>query len=115
CEQALARLAGAGTGVEEGHVDLGASSAILGAVAAAVNQHRFGGLLREHAAALPPTFRQRLEAGARLGREPLLQGLHGRTAMFRQVQALFEQADVVATPTLSAPAVLAEADPSADL
>ncbi|KZK25963.1 MULTISPECIES: amidase [Delftia] len=115
CEQALARLAGAGAGVEEGHVDLGASSAILGAVAAAVNQHRFGDLLREHAAALPPTFRQRLQAGARLGREPLLQGLHGRTAMFRQVQALFEQADVVATPTLSAPAVLAEAEPSADL
>ena len=115
CEQLLQRLAGEGVAVEPGHLDLGASSTILAAVATGPNQPRFAALLREQAQALPESLRRRLQAGAGLERDALLQGLRDRTALFRQVQAEFAQADVIATPTLSAPPVNAEADPSAPL
>lgn len=115
CEQVLATLAGAGVRVDRGHVDLGASSAILAAVAAVPNQARFAALLRDHAQALPPSLRSRLQAGASLDRDTVLQGLRDRTALFRQVQAVLQEVDVIATPTLSAPAVEAEADPAAPL
>ncbi|XAH24023.1 amidase [Xylophilus sp. GW821-FHT01B05] len=115
CEQALQGLAGLGASVEEGHMDLSASSPILGAIAGALNQHKFGGLLRERADGFPPSVRARLEAGAGITRQQLQQGLIDRTDYFRRVQTLFEQADVLVTPTLSAPPVLAQADPTAPL
>lgn len=115
CEQALARLGGLGARVQQQHADLGDSSAILGAIAGPLNQHRYGELLREHGDALPASFRARLEAGAKLTREQLQQGLVDRTSLFRRVQALFVEADVLATPTLAAPPVLAQADPAASL
>lgn len=115
CERLLLRLSGEGVAVEPGHLDLSASSAILAAVATGPNQPRFTALLRDHAHALPDSLRRRLQAGAGLERDALLQGLRDRTALFRQVQAVFEQADVIATPTLSAPPVAAEADPAAPL
>lgn len=115
CEQALHRLAGLGAAVARRHADLAASSAILAAIAGALNQHRYGHLLREHGEDLPAGFRARVQAGGELTCRQLQQGLVDRTSFFRRVQALFEDADVLATPTLSAPPVPAQADPTAPL
>lgn len=115
CEQALQRLAGAGAEVQTRHADLSASSPILAAIAGPYNHHKFAEQLARAPEGFPPSFRARLEAAGRMTREQLQQGLIDRTQYFRKVQALFEASDVLVTPTLSAPAVLAQADPAAPL
>ena len=115
CEQALQRLAGLGAEVSTRHADLSASSQILGAIAGPYNHHKFAERLEREPQGYPAGFRARLEAAGRMTRAQLQQGLIERTQFFRTVQALFAQSDLLATPTLSAPPVLAEADPAAPL
>ncbi|MEG1767171.1 MAG: amidase [Comamonas sp.] len=115
CEQALQRLAGLGAEVDTRHADLSASSPILAAIAGPYNHHKFAEQLERAPEGFPPGFRARLEAAGRMTRQQLQQGLVDRTQYFRTVQALFATSDVLVTPTLSAPAVLAEADPTAPL
>ncbi|HND99263.1 MAG TPA: amidase, partial [Plasticicumulans sp.] len=69
CEQALQRLTGLGAVLTWRQADLSASSPILAAIAGALNQHRYGPLLREHGEALPASFRTRVQAAAELTRE----------------------------------------------
>jgi len=115
CEQALQRLAGLGAEVDTRHADLSASSPILAAIAGPYNHHKFAEQLARAPEGFPPGFRARLEAAGRMTRQQLQQGLVDRTQYFRTVQALFETCDMLVTPTLSAPAVLAQADPAAPL
>ena len=91
--------------VEEIEVDLRASADIIFAVTPPVIYGQFGSRLAEFAEKLDPTCRSVIERGAGGLAHAYQAALMQRTALFRQVQRLFDTYDFLVTPTLSAPAL----------
>jgi aspartyl-tRNA(Asn)/glutamyl-tRNA(Gln) amidotransferase subunit A len=91
--------------VEEIEVDLRASADIIFAVTPPAFYALFGSRLAEFAEKLDPTCRSVIERGASGLAHTYQAALMQRTALFRQVQRLFESYDFLVTPTLSAPAL----------
>ena len=94
-----------GAEVEEIEVDLRASADIIFAVTPPAFYAQFGSRLAEFAEKLDPTCRSVIERGASGLAHAYHAALMQRTALFRQVQRLFESYDFLVTPTLSAPAL----------
>jgi aspartyl-tRNA(Asn)/glutamyl-tRNA(Gln) amidotransferase subunit A len=94
-----------GAAVEEIEVDLRVSADIIFAVTPAAFYAQYGARLPEFAEKLDPTFRMVIEAGARGLAHEHQTALILRTALYRQVQKLFERFDLLVMPTLAAPAL----------
>jgi aspartyl-tRNA(Asn)/glutamyl-tRNA(Gln) amidotransferase subunit A len=104
---AVALLAENGAEVEEIEVDLRASADIIFAVTPPAFYALHNARLSESAEKLDTTFRLVIERGASGLAHAHQSALMLRTALFRQVQRLFEDYDFLVTPTLSAPALAA--------
>jgi aspartyl-tRNA(Asn)/glutamyl-tRNA(Gln) amidotransferase subunit A len=103
--EAIDELQQNGAIVEEIDVDLRVSADIIFAVTPAVVYALVGSGLPKFAEKLDPTFRLVIEGGQRGLAHEYQQALMLRTQLFRRVQQLFERFDMLAMPTLSAPAL----------
>lgn len=99
---AVAKLAEAGARVEAVapacFMDVYGTYRVL---ATAAHAARMGHLVDSHA--LTPSMRDSIQRGMRWSGAEVIRAQDRRTALFRGVQALFEQFDVVVTPTVTAP------------
>ena len=71
---------------------------------------RFAGLLADRRDELDPSFVRTLEEGDAIDVVTLRRALQDRTQVFRSVQRLFADADLLLTPTVAMPAPLASQD-----
>jgi aspartyl-tRNA(Asn)/glutamyl-tRNA(Gln) amidotransferase subunit A len=102
---AVEQLQENGAAVEEIEVSLRASADIIFAVSPPMFHAQYGSGLGEFADKFDPTCRMVIESGARVLATDYQAALMQRTALFRQVQRLFETYDFLVMPTLSAPAL----------
>jgi aspartyl-tRNA(Asn)/glutamyl-tRNA(Gln) amidotransferase subunit A len=104
---AVEQLQEHGGEVEEIEVDLRVSADIIFTITPPAFYAQLGSRLPEFADKLDPTFRSVIEAGADALAHVHQAALMQRTALFRQVQRLFDRCDFLVMPTLSAPALAA--------
>ena len=102
---AVEQLQENGAAVEEIEVSLRASADIIFAVSPPMFHAQYGSGLAEFADKFDSTCRMVIEGGARVLATDYQAALMQRTALFRQVQRLFETYDFLVMPTLSAPAL----------
>ncbi|WP_291296869.1 amidase [Elioraea sp.] len=74
---------------------------------------RLGPRLAAERASLSPSLTETIERGLARSAAEVLDAAQRRTALYRKVVALFDRIDVLATPTISAPAPPTELDPFA--
>lgn len=74
---------------------------------------RFGARLAQYRQLLDPSFVETIERGLARSATELVAATQRRTVLFRQIVALFSRIDVLATPTISAPAPATGLDPFA--
>ena len=103
--EAVNQLQENGATVEEIEVDLRVSADIIFAVTPAALYAAYGARLSEFVDKLDPTCRLVMEAGTRGLAHEREAAFILRTALFREVQKLFERFDLLVMPTLSAPAL----------
>lgn len=109
CSAAAEKLRGAGAEVIEVSLDLSDSGQTFANIVLPLKRHFLGERYPAEAEQLSPNFRGWLEASyPKLDAEILLATQFARSRLFHRVQTLFEQVDVLLTPTLSAPPVAAE-------
>ena len=104
---AVEQLQQYGGEVEEIEVDLRVSADLIFTITPPAFYAQYGSRLPEFADKLDPTFRSVIEAGADALAHVYQAALMQRTALFRQVQRLFDSYDFLVMPTLSAPALAA--------
>ncbi len=110
CAGALGAFSELGARVAELTAPFENPEAVWFATNGAYRMAQFGHLLERHRAIMCPTFvRQMDRVGAITGAE-LYAAIFARTRLFRQVQAWFDDCDIVAMPTLSRPAVPIDQD-----
>ena len=101
CGEALAALAGAGAAVEEAGAPFENPEAVWFVVNGSYRMAQFGHHLKQHRAIMDPVFVRQMDRVASHSAQELYQAIFQRTALYRQVQAWFETAEIVAMPTLS--------------
>jgi aspartyl-tRNA(Asn)/glutamyl-tRNA(Gln) amidotransferase subunit A len=76
----------------------------------AYRRAQFGHHLERHRAIMCPTFVRQMDRVASYSAAELYEAIFARTRLYRQVQAWFDTADIVAMPTLSRPALPIDQD-----
>jgi len=110
CETALATLADLGARVDELTGEFTNPVTIWFVNNGAYRMAQFGHHLKQHRAIMCPTFVRQMDQVASFSAAELYAAIFERTKLYRQVQAWFEEADIVAMPTLSRSAVPIEQD-----
>jgi aspartyl-tRNA(Asn)/glutamyl-tRNA(Gln) amidotransferase subunit A len=110
CEAALATFGALGATVDELTVPFSNPEAVWFVNNGAYRMAQFGHHLRAHRAIMCPTFVRQMDRVANYSAAELYAAIFERTALYRQVQAWFEHADIVAMPTLSRSAVPIDQD-----
>jgi aspartyl-tRNA(Asn)/glutamyl-tRNA(Gln) amidotransferase subunit A len=110
CGEALAALAGLGAAVEEHTAPFENPEAVWFVVNGSYRMAQFGHHLARHRAIMDPVFVRQMDRVASYSAQELYQGIFQRTQLYRQVQAWFEDADIVAMPTLSRTALPLDQD-----
>ncbi|MBX9698516.1 MAG: amidase, partial [Acetobacteraceae bacterium] len=110
CGEALAALAGCGAAVTETEAPFENPEAVWFVVNGSYRMAQFGHHLAKHRAIMDPVFVRQMDRVASYSAQELYAGIFQRTALYRAVQAWFEEADIVAMPTLSRPALPIEQD-----
>ncbi len=109
-EAARRGLAGLGAAVEEHAAPFENPEAVWFVVNGSYRMAQFGHHLARHRAIMCPTFVRQMDRVADYSARELYEGIFQRTALYRQVQAWFGDADVVAMPTLSRAALPIDQD-----
>lgn len=110
CGEALEALAGIGAAVTETEAPFENPEAVWFVVNGSYRMAQFGHHLAKHRAIMDPVFVRQMDRVASYSAQELYQGIFQRTALFRAVQAWFEDADIVAMPTLSRTALPIDQD-----
>ena len=110
CEAALAAFAMLGAQVDELTGEFTNPETIWFVNNGAYRMAQFGHHLRRHRDIMCPTFVRQMDRVANFSAAELYSAIFERTKLYRQVQAWFEHADIVAMPTLSRSAVPIEQD-----
>lgn len=110
CESALATLAGLGATVSELTSHFENPESVWFVNNGAYRRAQFGHHLEQHRAIMCPTFVRQMDQVASYSAAELYEAVFARTRLYRQVQAWFENADIVAMPTLSRPALPIDQD-----
>jgi len=105
CESALETLAALGAHVDELTGEFTNPETIWFVNNGAYRMAQFGHHLRQHRDIMCPTFVRQMDRVASYSAAELYAAIFERTKLYRQVQAWFDQADIVAMPTLSRTAV----------
>jgi aspartyl-tRNA(Asn)/glutamyl-tRNA(Gln) amidotransferase subunit A len=110
CEAALATFGALGATVDELTVPFSNPEAVWFVNNGAYRMAQFGHHLRAHRAIMCPTFVRQMDRVANYSAAELYAAIFERTTLYRQVQAWFDHADIVAMPTLSRSAVPIDQD-----
>ena len=101
CEAALAALAELGAAVQEHDAAFENPEAVWFVNNGAYRMAQFGHHLRQHRAIMDPTFVRQMDRVANYSAAELYAAIFQRTRLYRQVQAWFDECDILAMPTLS--------------
>jgi aspartyl-tRNA(Asn)/glutamyl-tRNA(Gln) amidotransferase subunit A len=110
CEAALQTFATLGATIDELTVPFTNPEAVWFVNNGAYRMAQFGHHLRQHRAIMCPTFVRQMDRVANYSAAELYAAIFERTNLYRQVQAWFQHADIVAMPTLSRSAVPIDQD-----
>jgi aspartyl-tRNA(Asn)/glutamyl-tRNA(Gln) amidotransferase subunit A len=110
CEAAVEILAGLGAAVSELTTPFDNPESVWFVNNGAYRRAQFGHHLEQHRAIMCPTFVRQMDRVASYSAAELYEAIFARTRLYRQVQAWFDSADIVAMPTLSRPALPIDQD-----
>ena len=110
CEAALAVFAELGAVVEPVADDFASTEPVWLVLTQSFWNARFRRYVPEFGARMSETLLRQMDNGAGLSAIALQQAMFERTRIFREVEAWFEDCDIVATPTLSCTALAIEHD-----
>jgi aspartyl-tRNA(Asn)/glutamyl-tRNA(Gln) amidotransferase subunit A len=105
CEAAVATLVGLGAEVSELTTPFENPESVWFVNNGAYRRAQFGHHLERHRDIMCPTFVRQMDRVASYSAAELYAAIFERTRLYRQVQAWFDSADIVAMPTLSRPAL----------
>ncbi|HEV8678706.1 MAG TPA: amidase family protein, partial [Stellaceae bacterium] len=110
CERALAVFADLGAVVEPGPDDFAGTEPIWLVLTQSFWNARFRQYVPEFGEEMSETLLRQMDNGASLDAVALQEAMFARTRVFREVQAWFDDCDIVATPTLSRTALAIDHD-----
>jgi aspartyl-tRNA(Asn)/glutamyl-tRNA(Gln) amidotransferase subunit A len=110
CEAAVGVLAELGAAVSELTSPFENPESVWFVNNGAYRRAQFGHHLETHRAIMCPTFVRQMDRVASYSAAELYEAIFARTRLYRQVQAWFENADIVAMPTLSRTALPIDQD-----
>ena len=110
CETALGVLAGLGCDVTDLTAPFENPESVWFVNNGSYRRAQFGHHLERHRAIMCPTFVRQMDRVASYSAAELYEAIFARTRLYRQVQAWFDTADIVAMPTLSRPALPIDQD-----
>ncbi len=110
CESAIGALAELGASVTELTTPFDNPESVWFVNNGAYRRAQFGHHLEQHRAIMCPTFVRQMDRVASYSAAELYEAIFARTRLYRQVQAWFDTADIVAMPTLSRPALPIDQD-----
>lgn len=110
CAEAVQALTALGATAEETDAPFENPEAVWFVVNGSYRMAQFGHHLARHRAIMCPTFVRQMDRVKSYSAQELYAAIFQRTALYRQVQAWFEQADIVAMPTLSRTALPIDQD-----
>lgn len=110
CEAATLALATLGATVEEHTLPFDNPESVWFVVNGSYRMAQFGHHLAAHRTIMCPTFVRQMDRVASYSAQELYAGIFQRTALYRQVQAWFDDADIIAMPTLSRTALPIDQD-----
>jgi aspartyl-tRNA(Asn)/glutamyl-tRNA(Gln) amidotransferase subunit A len=110
CEAAVGALAELGATVSELTTPFENPESVWFVNNGAYRRAQFGHHLQRHRAIMCPTFVRQMDRVASYSAAELYEAIFARTRLYRQVQAWFDTADIVAMPTLSRPALPIDQD-----
>ena len=110
CEAAVAALADLGATVSEQTTPFENPESVWFVNNGSYRRAQFGHHLEKHRAIMCPTFVRQMDRVASYSAAELYEAIFARTHLYRQVQAWFDTADIVAMPTLSRPALPIDQD-----
>ena len=105
CEAAVKALGGLGAEVEEIDLDLTASVDMLFVLVGARLHAAYGDKLEEFGERIDPSLRQAIEDGAKWTGADVFEAAFLRVKLFKDVEALFSNFDLIATPTVTMPTI----------
>ena len=101
CGEALRDLAGLGATVEEHEAPFENPESVWFVVNGSYRMAQYDHHLARHRAIMCPTFVRQMDRVASHSAQELYQGIFRRTELYRRIQSWFEEADILAMPTLS--------------
>lgn len=110
CETAIEVLSGLGATVSDLTTPFENPESVWFVNNGAYRRAQFGHHLEQHRAIMCPTFVRQMDRVASYSAAELYEAIFARTRLYRQVQAWFDTADIVAMPTLSRPALPIDQD-----
>ena len=105
CQDAVAALADLGATVTELTTPFENPESVWFVNNGSYRRAQFGHHLEKHRDIMCPTFVRQMDRVASYSAAELYEAIFARTRLYRQVQAWFDTADIVAMPTLSRPAL----------
>ncbi|WP_207539913.1 amidase [Sabulicella rubraurantiaca] len=110
CGEAMGTLAELGAAVEETVPSFTNPEAVWFVVNGSYRMAQFGHHIAQHREIMCPTFVRQMDRVASYSAQELYRGIFQRTELYREVQSWFDQADIVAMPTLSRTALPIDQD-----
>ncbi len=108
CERAVETFRGLGAEVVAVDIDLSEAVDILFVLVGALAHAAYADKMPEFGERIDRSLRMGIEQGATLSAGDLEKALFGRAALFRKVEAVLAEHDLLATPTLTRPAIAAD-------
>ena len=108
CEEAVDAFRALGAEVEPVETDLSEAVDILLAIVGALASAAFADKLPEFGDRIDRSLRMGIERGGELSAADLEKALFGRAALFRKVEAVLAEHDLLVTPCLTRPAIAAD-------
>jgi aspartyl-tRNA(Asn)/glutamyl-tRNA(Gln) amidotransferase subunit A len=110
CAEAVQALATLGAATDETDAPFENPEAVWFVVNGSYRMAQFGHHLARHRAIMDPVFVRQMDRVQSYSAQELYAAIFQRTTLYRQVQSWFEEADIVAMPTLSRSALPIEQD-----
>ncbi len=114
-EEAVEALSGLGLRVEPEEDVLEAGDAMWRAIGYSSQYARMASHLRSTPDLIDPSLKANMEEGMRVSGRDLQNGLFARSGIYRAVETVFEEFDLLITPTLAAPPPAADFDAHRDI
>ncbi len=110
CEKALKVFSDLGADITEGTGQLENPEKLISVVNASYRRRQYGELIAQNADKVSPSLMRQFASVSNISGDDLWGGLIARTSLYRQVQAWFDDADLIITPTLSRTALPIDQD-----